>query len=204
MKKLIFFSGLSGVVLFVLGVVLGGLQFENYSHIQQYISESYATGTPYGAQLRFGLYIPSGILMAMFAFLSPSVLPKSALVKCSFYGIGIFYGLATIVVSLFPCDAGCNPELINPSISQIIHNAMGALTYLIVPPCMVAIGIKAAKWENGTKLYKVSLFCGMTAFCLMLVLAQNPLGAYVGLQQRIIEGSILFWIGYTAFYIKKL
>ena len=204
MKQLIFYSGILGIFFFVLAAVLGGLQFENYSHIQQYISESYAAGTPYGAQLRFGLYIPSGIFMALFAFLSPSVLPKSALVKWSFYGIGIFYGLATIVVSLFPCDAGCNPDLINPSISQIIHNAIGALTYLIVPVFMVAIGIKSAKWASGTKLYKVSLFCGMTAFCLMLVLAQNPLGPYVGLQQRIIEGSILFWIVYTAIYLKKL
>ncbi len=179
MKQLIFYSSILGVLLFVIAVVLGGLQFEQYSHVQQYISESYATGTPYGPQLRYGLYIPSGIFMALFAFLSPSVLPRSGLVKWSFYGVGIFYGLATIVVSLFPCNAGCNPELINPSISQIIHNAMGALTYLIVPVFMVAIGIKAAKWANGTKLYKVSLFCGMTAFCLMLVLAKNPLGTYV-------------------------
>lgn len=204
MKQRIFYSGILGVSLFVVAVVLGGLQFEQYSHVQQFISESYATGTPFGPQLRYGLYIPSGILIALFAFLSPSILPKSGVIKWSFYGIGIFYGLATIVVSLFPCDLGCNREFINPSISQVIHNAMGALTYLIVPVCIVAIGIKAAKWTNGTKLYKVSLFCGMTAFCLMLVLAQNPLGAHVGLQQRIIEGSILFWIMYTAFSIKKL
>ncbi|MEA1784471.1 DUF998 domain-containing protein [Arenibacter sp. GZD96] len=204
MKQRIFYSGILGVLLFVTAVILGGLQFESNSHVQHYISESYATGTPYGPQLRYGLYIPAGICIALFAFLSPTVLPRSPLMKWSFYGIGIFYGLATVVVSLFPCDAGCNPELINPSISQMIHNAMGALTYLIVPPCMVAIGIKATKWTHGTRLYKVSLFCGMTAFCLMLVLAQNPFGTYVGLQQRIIEGSILFWIVYTAIYIKKL
>jgi hypothetical protein len=204
MKNVIFYSGVLGVLFFVVATVLGGLQFENYSHVQQFISESYATGTPYGPQLRYGLYIPSGILMALFAFLAPSVLQQSRVVKWSCYGIGVFYGLATVVVSLFPCDAGCNGGPETMSMSQLIHNATGALTYLFVPICIGAIGISSVKWSKSQSFYKVSLFCAMTAFCLMLVLAQNPLGTYVGLQQRIIEGSILFWIGYTAFYIKKL
>ena len=61
-------AGISGVGLFVVTCVLGGWQFEEYSHISQYISETYAMGTPHGKLLRFLGFIPSGLLLATFAW----------------------------------------------------------------------------------------------------------------------------------------
>ena len=106
-------------------------------------------------------------------------------------------------MSIFPCDEGCNPEFINPSIAQLIHTITGALTYLIVPTCLILIGIAAKGWKNGNTISKLSIFCGLLAIVFVMVLINNPNGNYIGLHQRIIEGSILFWIVNCALYIKR-
>ena len=73
--------GFLGVVFFISATILGGLQFSNYSHVSQLISESYAIGTPYGVQLRYLGFIPSGIFITAFAFLAIKNLPKSTLTQ---------------------------------------------------------------------------------------------------------------------------
>ena len=113
---LIFWTGILGVVLFVGTTIWGGLQFTDYSHLHQFISESYASGTMHGESLRWYGFIPSGVLLAVFAFLYPKILPKSKLLLGAFFGLGIFYGLGTVVTSIFPCDMGC--DLKNPSVSH--------------------------------------------------------------------------------------
>ena len=198
----IFWFGILGVLFFVFTTILGGLLFANYSHIQQLISESYATGTPNGFYLRAFGFFPSGLFLALFAFYSISVLPKSKLTTIGFIGFGVFYGIATMLVSVFPCDVGCNKELINPSISQLIHNISGGLTYLLVPFCIILIGATAKKWSNGKAFSTLSILCGITALLFFIFFMNNLEGNYVGLYQRIIEVSILFWIVNCAFYIK--
>ena len=140
----------------------------------------------------------------MFAFFSIPKLPKSQLIKLGFWGVAIFYGLATVVVSIFPCDEGCGKELNDASASQIIHNLVGLLTYLFVPVCLIIIGAKAKEWFNGKRVSLISFLCGGLTFVFIAILISNPLSNYAGLYQRLIEGSILSWIVCIAFYIKKM
>jgi len=204
MGKLIFWSGILGVLLFVASSISGGFLIEGYSHIKQFISESYTTGIPNGKYLRYGGFIPSGILLALFAFMVPTVLPKSKPTKIAFWGIGLFYGLGTMVTGIFPCDMGCNPEFINPSISQFIHTISGSLTYLTVPLCILVIGFKAKAWPEGKKVSLITLLCGLIAACFVLILFSDFISNLKGLYQRIVEGSILYWILYMVFYIKRM
>jgi hypothetical protein len=192
-----------GTLLFVASVILGGFLLESYNHLQQFISESYATGTPYGIYLRLFGYIPSGVLFLLFSFSALKHIQKTGLVKISLIGFGVFYGIGTIIVSIFPCDIGCNKEMINPSVSQFIHNFVGALTYLIVPVCIVLIGISARKWVNGKIISIISILCGLTAIGFTFQLSADPMSDYIGLYQRIIEGSILLWLIFFAYYIKN-
>jgi hypothetical protein len=202
-KTTTFWFGIFGVILFIIPTVLGGFQFETYSHISQFISESYASGTPYGIYMRLLGLIPSGILIALFAFSASKLLPKPRLAKISLIGFGLFYGIGTIIVGVFPCDTGCNKEFINPSISQIIHNSSGALTYLFVPACLILIGIGSRKWNNGKSISILSIVCGAAALGSSLMLSNDPTGDYIGLFQRIIESFMLFWLINFAFYIKN-
>jgi len=202
-KTITFWLGILGAVLFITPSVLGGFQFENYSHISQFISESYAFGTPYGVYMRFFGFIPSGILITMFSFSCWKLLPKSSVLKMGLFGFAVFYGIGTIMVGLFPCDEGCNKELINPSVSQLIHNLFGGLTYLIVPACLILIGFSSRKWSGSTSFSTLSIICGTIALMFSMLLLSDPDGNYIGLFQRITEGSILFWLINFAFYIKN-
>ena len=199
-----YYFGILGATLFILSAILGGLQLPGYSHISQLISESYAIGTPYGLQIRYLGFLPSGIFIAAFAFYAVKTLPKLAFTKLAFLGLGIFYGIATLIVSLFPCDKGCNKELVDPSLSQLIHNLTGLLTYNVVPVCLLILGIVARKLVDGKYISYLGIFLGLTAIIFVGILSADLHSKVAGLYQRIIEGSILFWIIACSFYLKSL
>lgn len=200
--KITFLIGIVGVSLFVISSILGGVLIENYSVISQYISESYAIDTEYGKILRIIGYIPSGFLIALFCFLAVSYFQSSKQLKIGFYGIGVFYGLATIVVAIFPCDSGCNKELIDPSSSQLIHNFVGSLTYLFVPIFMILIGSGLKKTSN--KWFSLqSILLGVLSILFVYMLVANPNSEYIGIYQRMVEMFFVIWIIFCALAINK-
>ena len=202
-RKTIFWIGILGVTLFSVASIIGVFQFDNYNPLSQYISETYAIDTPYGKALRFFGYIPSGLLLTIFAFFGLKEFPKSNLIKIGFLGLGIFYGLATIIVGIFPCDKGCNKELIDPSISQLIHNLTGLLTYIFVPLSIIAIGIGLRQLKTHFGLSKIAIFCGLNCILFIGILLSDPLTEYAGLYQRIIEVTFIIWIIVCSLFIKN-
>jgi len=202
-NKITFLIGIVGVSLFVVSSILGGFLIENYNELSQYISESYAIDTEYGKILRIFGYIPSGILIILFCFLGVRYFQPSKLLKIGFYGIGIFYGLATVVVGIFPCDSGCNKELIDPSSSQLIHDFVGLLTYLFVPVFMILIGLGLKKSSNNNTFSLQSIVFGAIAVLFVYILVSNSNSEYIGLYQRMIESVFVIWIVFCAFVIKN-
>ncbi|MBK6634691.1 MAG: DUF998 domain-containing protein [Chitinophagaceae bacterium] len=196
--------GFMGVILFIATTIIAAMLVPGYSHVSQLISESYAIDTTYGMQLRFFGFLPAGICMAVFAFLAMRVLPKHILSRAGFYGIGIFYGLGTVAVSFFPCDAGCNKEFIDPSFSQFIHNLTGTLTYLVVPVPLIFVAIAARKWTNAKPVVYSGFISGIVAMVFIGILSAGMDAEYAGLYQRIIEGSILAFIVTCSMYLLRL
>jgi len=203
MKKLAMWSGILGAVLFVITSVLAGTAIEGYSHISQYISESYATGIPKAEQWQ-NLFKMSGVLLFFFGIISAWVFPKNIGAKIGFVLFAVFYGLGTLVTGIFPCDLGCLFDAENASLSQIIHNAAGGLTYTVVPFSLLLIGLTTRKNEQLSSFSKASIIGGVLCFVLVMLLFSNPDGDYIGLFQRIIELTILAWVVRTAIFIKKL
>ncbi len=203
MKKIIFWLGIIGALLFVVTSILAGLGIEGYSHIGQYISESYATGMPNAERWQY-LYMASGIFLFLFGILSSSSFFKKTGVKIGFVIFSIFYGLGTLATGIFPCDIGCVLDAENPSLSQFVHNTAGALIYTVVPLCLLVIGFSLRK-KNGFNSYsKFTIVCGLSALLFVAILFGNPEGALKGLFQRIIEMSILSWVIYSSFFVKRL
>jgi len=188
------FTGLAGVILFSIASILGGFQFDDYSPVKQFISETMAVGTPYGYMLRYFGYIPSGIFLTLFSFAIIKKLPSNKFIKTGFLVLALFYGIATIVIGIFPCDEGCNKEWIDPSLSQIIHNFTGFLTYIFVPLSILTIGNGLRQYEKFTSLSKTAFLIGSLSFAFVLILLSAPLSNYAGLFQRIIETLFIIWI----------
>lgn len=202
-NKLTFLIGIVGASLFIISSILGGLLIDNYSIISQYISESYAIDTEYGMVLRTFGYIPSGIFIAVFCFTGVRFFAPTKLLNIGFYGIGLFYGLATVVVGMFPCDSGCNKDFIDPSTSQLIHNFMGLLTYLFVPVLIILIGLELKKIQKNTVFPLQSIVLGVISFLFVYVLFLNSNSKYIGLYQRIIELVFILWVVFCAIAIKN-
>ncbi|MDG4950746.1 DUF998 domain-containing protein [Weeksellaceae bacterium KMM 9724] len=188
--------------MFVASCVAGGLLIEDYSVSRQFISETFAIDTAYGFWLRFLGYIPSGILLTWFCFLVVRYFPSSSMIKVGFYGVGIFYGIGTVVVSIFPCDSGCNPEFINPSMSQVIHNLSALMIYTFVPISIIIAGIGLIKFSNYKTFAYISFALGLLSSVFVFIFTSNLTSAYVGLYQRMIELLILAWIVVCAFKIR--
>jgi hypothetical protein len=202
-NKLTYLIGIIGVSLFAFCVIVGGILIKDYSIISQYISESYAIDTEYGAILRGFGYIPSGILITIFCFRLSKMFPPSKLTKIGFYPLGLFYGMATIVVAIFPCDSGCNPEFIDPSISQIIHSLAGALTYIFVPLCILLIGIGLKLDPKYKRLSRQGIIFGILSMLFVFVLFSDATSEFKGFYQRIIETIFIFWIVSCAAAVKN-
>ncbi|NHF58454.1 DUF998 domain-containing protein [Flavobacteriaceae bacterium TP-CH-4] len=200
-KKVTFVFGLSGAFIFAVASVFGGLQIEGYSQLEQYISESYATGMPNAAYLQYA-FIISGMLLAFFGFLSARVYVKSKSVKIAFVLFAIFYGLGTIITGIFPCDIGCVPNGESPSLSQFVHNLSGTLTYSTVPFCMLAVGFGLRKEVSYRYMSRFSLGAGVVALTFVVFLFGDANGPFKGIYQRIIEASVLSWVCVVSFFAR--
>lgn len=182
---------------------MAGFIAENYNPILQLISEAMSEDRAYSKQIRYFGYIPSGILLMIFALAAPINMPASKQIRLSFYGIALFYGLATILVGIFPCEAGCNKEMINPGIAQIIHDLSGLFTYIGMPLCILLIGLGLKHANTRAFLSRVSILLGISSAFFILILFANPLSPYTGLIQRIIEAIFVLWIVGCAISIKN-
>ena len=199
-----FWAGIFGVVLFVVTCALGGWHIEGYRHVAQYISETYAAGTPHGRWLCFLGFIPAGLLLTAFAWQARRLVPATLPASAGFIALGLFYGLGTVVCSLFPCDPGCGRlSSDNASASQLIHNLAGLLTYLTVPATLITLGVTARKWPGGKTVARAGLICGVVAAIGAVLFLGNPQSPVAGLVQRITEAAILTWIVICAFYLRR-
>ena len=202
-NKSIFFIGVLGVSLLAASFILGGLLIENYDIVSQFISESYAIDTEYGLLLRIFGYIPSSILITLFCFLAVKYFQPTILIKIGFYGIGIFYGIASLVTGIFPCDSGCNKELINPSFSQLTHNFAALLMYVFVPINIIITGIGLKRLANYNRLSIIAITSGIISILFVYLLFSDITSEFLGLYQRIIESVFFIWILTCAFTIKN-
>ena len=188
-----------GLTLFTFTTIIAGYLYPDYSHISQFISESYAIDAKYGFYLRWLGFIPSGIFLSLFFFYAWKNQPKSIFSDIGMFGFIILYGLGTIICSIFYCDKGCNPENINPSLSQIIHNITGGLFYLFLPFLYFMIFLASKKWSINKSFSYITFLLTILSLTLIIILFQDFKSIYKGLHQRLIEGTLLFWILYFSF-----
>ncbi|WP_299317853.1 DUF998 domain-containing protein [uncultured Maribacter sp.] len=202
-NKLVAYIGILGVSLFAIAAIVGPLLIEDYSVVSQYISESFASNTEYGQYLQYFGYVPSGILITIFCFSVPKYFPSSKLIVAGFFGLALFYGLGTVLVGFFPCDAGCPTDVIDSSLAQLIHNAVASLTYIFFPICLIGIGLGLKKFENYERLSQIAMITGIISGIFIFSLFSDPNSGYRGVLQRVIEISFITFMVSSALRINK-
>ena len=181
------------IVLFVLTYFImligGGLLKPGFSHVRQYISELNAITTPHAALIGWVGFIPFGISGLILMVYAAKYIPLSGFGKVG-YWLLIAEPIAYIGSAFAPFDVGCPAE---GSLSQFIHNALGAVTYLMTTIGLIIISLSpslAMKWRAFWFAIAIIWF-GL--FSLMI---DPSFGEWRGIIQRLAE-----WIVYGAIII---
>lgn len=194
--KLALIAGILGALTVILLTVIGGANFPNYSHASQFISELGAEGAPNARIINLAGFLPAGIFIIAFAFFAWRTLPRSGATTFGMVGLALF-ALGYLVAAFFPCEGDCRPA--EPTLSQAIHNLFGLAGYLIAPLSLLFLGWQARRWPKAAHLSVLGFIGG--ALALLGLLFLSPEFEYVGVAQRILEGSVLVWIIACALYL---
>jgi hypothetical protein len=190
-------TGVLGAAWLVAMVLIGGASWDGYDHVAQYISELGANGAPFGWQVSWFGFLPTGVLVCVFALSAYLATPRSILAALGFVGVFLF-AVGYVGATFFPCDFGCRPD--TPSFSQVMHELIGLAGYLLAPITLLLLGFAAWKWPGGRWLALLGFAAAIGALVGLggLLDAGSPT---IGLYQRVLEASMLSWVVACGLYL---
>jgi hypothetical protein len=184
-------SGMMAIVFYDMHVVIGGIKWKGYSHLQQPISDLTATGAP-NRNLMLTLTTIYGLLALLFA-VSFTLLKSGEHSSLVFWG-GVCFIILHLISALYPLF----PQDL-PGVKATMKGRMHILiTALIVPftiltPFLIGFGlISELQWESFG-LYSIItgililVFGGTTA---IFYAKRLP---YFGLVERLNIGTLQVW-----------
>ena len=155
-------------VYLTIGIIYFGLRKTNYSAIRHTISELGESGARDEKLVGYGLFLPVGFFLLLFAFAATGTILK---------GLSACLAAGYIIAALFPCDAG-SPA--GGSTKQYIHNLGGFIEYA----GSAFFLIRAS--ENDMQLFFINI--KIFAFIVIAGMITISFSSSVrGLVQRIVE-----------------
>lgn len=142
-------------------------------------------------------FLPAGLFIWAFVLFAWRALPAGTAKALGMCGLFLF-ALGYVVAAFFPCEGDCRSA--HPGLSQVIHNLFGLAGYVTAPLSLWALAWAARRWPAAGHLSALGWICGAIAFFGLLFL--SPEFRYVGLAQRVLEGSVLAWIVACAFHVR--
>jgi hypothetical protein len=179
---------LLGMLWFCVIILLAGIYTPGYSHSFQAISELAAPGTPYAGLVRFGGFIPLGLVFIFFAvtaWRSPTAKNTQKLLFILF----ALTGLAILAAGLFPTDLHGRRN----SISGMAHAIAGLilLVSVSVTPLVAAFVIR-----RSHEFKAFSLFSSCVLLSLFVLLPNGISPAWIQLQKLILGDCFTVWYRY--------
>lgn len=191
-------GGIAGPVIFTATVIITAGLRTDYNHISHFISELGATGTPSEQWMNFLGFIPSGILIALFAtaLLSYSKKKPIAVIGSVFMMV---FGAGMAVAGLFSCDQGCIPS---GSLESIIHDRVSAVTFMSAIAGVLLAGFSFGKLSFFRRFRRYSLFTGLVSFVLLVIMINSfESRNFTGLWQRLLLLSLFLWTSRIGIHI---
>lgn len=191
LKTILLSSGMLGVLIYLLHILVGGYLWKTYSHLQQPISDLTATGAPNRSFLLLLTNIYGGLALIFavsFAFFECKKRHKLVFLGAISF---IILHIVSISYSFFPQDL--------PGVETTFAGMMHlVVTIFIVPftiltPLLIGFGLRKEKaWK---KLGNFSVICGILIFIfggLTGFFFTNRL-SYFGLVERLNIGTLQIW-----------
>lgn len=183
--------GSVAVLLYVVHVLLGGLLWPNYSHLQQPISDLTATGSPHRQLLLFftTLY---GILILVFALWLTFAESKKHSKQFLWGGICfIFLHLISNVFSFFPEDLAGQPVTFRGTMHIIL--TVFIVPFTILSPLFFGLAlVKEPAWKSFG-IYSIVTCIAILVFGATSGIFFAKKIAYFGIVERLNIGTLQLW-----------
>ncbi|MCC5896072.1 MAG: DUF998 domain-containing protein [Alkalibacterium sp.] len=188
--------GAIAVFFYISHVVIGGILWESYSHLEQPISDLTASGAPDRGMLSV-LTLFYGLFSILFSISAYMYLKKFA-PKSSQVGMLLFLTMHSISITynFFPQDLPGDPLTVRGVMHIVITALIIPLT--IISPILVGLGM--IKLEQFRQYGYYSILTGvliLIAGGIMAGLIANTI-PYFGLAQRINIGALQMWMLFTS------
>lgn len=200
-KNMILRSGMLSVIFYLLHVLIGGLLWKEYSHLQQPISDLTASGAPNRDLLNILTSIYSGLAL-LFA-ISFTVFKSNHFHRLVFWG-GISFILLHIIsicYGFFPQDLP-GAEVTFKGTMHLVVTAL-IVPFTILSPLLIGLGLR--------KSYEFKTLGNLSIVCCFVILIFGGLSGlffakhlpYFGLMERLNIGTLQLWTFLLSFTLSK-
>jgi hypothetical membrane protein len=188
-----------GAALLALAVtVLGDVARPGYDAATQYISELGELGSPNGALVSLGGFLPTGVLVLAFLVLAAPELAPTRGAKVGLAGLATV-GLAYVVAAFARCDPGCPVE--GPP-RQILHNSFGILEYVGGPIGLLVLGASFRKRPEWRTFAAPTFLAGILVLAIVFGTAGLVDTIGRGVVQRAADGILFLWFAAAGFRLR--
>lgn len=191
--RLLAVAGIAGPALFVIAIATGGLLDDEYSHLNQAISELGGAGAANPA-VQNTAFIVLGLCVIGFAWaLSRAIDPPHVAPAL----LAVFGLSAAILQAVFPCDPGCR----GATTSGLLHNTTGMTGFVAA---IVAMFLLARRWRDDATwgrhaLYtRISGYVALGGLIAFVITQAAQIDSIDGLVQRIFAVTLLLWVALTS------
>jgi hypothetical membrane protein len=181
-------------------IVLCGTLRPGFSHFAQYISELGERGSSTELLMRYGAFVPTGLMHLAFAGALAVTFRGSRLGVIAALLLGL-NGLARIGAGFFPCEIGCEET---GSLDQRMHSLSAGVGFLALVVSTVLWSVVFKGTRDLRNLASYSALSGVLglAFLLLMVWSAEH-GTARGLYERLSSGVLSLWILVFALRLRR-
>jgi hypothetical membrane protein len=193
--------GMAGPIIFVLGMIIAGTQYDGYSHTKQEISQLGGVDSQYAWIQNLNFYLLS-LSVIGFSFALHRAVGGG---KGSIIGpilIGVFGFSSAGLNAVLPCDALCE----GITASGKLHLITGVLGFLLMAIGLIVISRRMTKSPQWKTYSRYTLASGILAFVLFVAIGvadSNESSEVDGLMQRIFVSNYLVWLFVTGLRVAR-
>lgn len=179
--------GIAAPVLWAAAIVLCGRLRPGFDHAARYISELGERGSATEFLMRYGGFVPTGLMHAAFGAFLWTAFEGDRLAR--FAGLlVVLNGLARIGAGAFACDPGCA----GTGLGQRLHGMFATAGFFALIAAVILAGIALyRRGRRGLGAYSIgSGIAGLAALGLMSAGASS----HAGLYERVSSGALSLWV----------
>ena len=186
-------------------IVLAGELRPAFDHASQYISELGERGSSTELLMRYGSFVPTGLMHVGFAAAFGALLMRIGARPALTWLITALIaldGFGRAAAGVFSCEPGCaSPEVL----AQRLHNLSATVAFLSI---IVATLLASLVFRHHARLRPLSVYSCLSGCAGILFLAlmrmSETTGMATGTYERLATGVLSLWVFVTAMWLWPL